>query len=39
MENSNIPNTTLIPPSPQINIQNLKPFPRFCMSIGAIPSS
>lgn len=39
MENLNIPNTTLIPPSPQINIQNLKPFPRFCMSIGAIPTS
>ncbi len=39
MENSNIPNTNLIPPSPQINIQNLKPFPRFCMSIGAIPTS
>ena len=39
MENSNVPNTTLIPPSPQINIQNLKPFPKFCMSIGAIPSS
>lgn len=39
MENSNIPNTNLIPPSPEINIQNLKPFPRFCMSIGAIPTS
>lgn len=39
MENSNIPNTNLIPPSPHIDIQSLKPFPRFCMSIGAIPSS
>ena len=39
MENLNIPNTNLIPPSPEINIQNLKPFPRFCMSIGAIPTS
>lgn len=35
----NIKNTNLIPPSPQIDINSLKPFTRFCCSIGAIPSS
>lgn len=34
-----IKNTNLIPPSPEIDIQNLKPFTRFCCSIGAIPTS
>lgn len=34
-----IKNTNLIPPSPEIDIQNLKPFTRFCCSIGAIPAS
>lgn len=32
-------NTNLIPPSPQININSLNPFTRFCYSIGAIPTS
>lgn len=35
----NIKNTNLIPPSPQIDINSLKPFTRFCCSIGAIPTS
>lgn len=34
-----IKNTNLIPPSPEIDIQNLKPFTKFCCSIGAIPTS
>ena len=29
----------LIPPSLQLNIKSLKPFTRFCLSIGMIPSS
>lgn len=35
----NIKNTNLIPPSPEININTLKPFTRFCCSIGIIPAS
>ena len=35
----NIKNTNLIPPSPNIDINTLKPFTRFCCSIGAIPAS
>lgn len=38
MEN-NIKNTNLIPPSPQINIETLRPFTRFCVTIGALPTS
>ena len=34
-----IKNTNLIPPSPQIDINTLKPFTRFCCSIGIIPAS
>lgn len=36
---NNIKNTNLIPPSPQIDINSLQPFTRFCCSIGAIPAS
>ena len=36
---SDIKNTNLIPPSPQIDINSLKPFTRFCCSISAIPTS
>lgn len=36
---STIQNTNLIPPSPQIDINSLQPFTRFCCSIGAIPAS
>lgn len=32
-------NNQLIPPSPEININTLKPFTKFCISIGMIPSS
>lgn len=32
-ENNNLPN------NPQINIEGLKPFRKFCMTIGALPSS
>ena len=39
MENLINQNTNLIPPSPNIDIKNLRPFPRYCISIGAIPSS
>ena len=35
----NIKNTNLIPPSPEIDVNTLRPFTRFCCSIGAIPSS
>lgn len=35
----NIKNTNLIPPSPNIDINTLRPFTRFCCSIGAIPAS
>ena len=35
----NIKNANLIPPSPNIDINTLKPFTRFCCSIGAIPTS
>lgn len=35
----NIKNTNLIPPSPEIDINTLKPFTRFCCSIGIIPAS
>lgn len=35
----NIKNTNLIPPSPEIDINTLKPFTRFCCSIGTIPAS
>ena len=35
----NIKNTNLIPPSPNIDINTLNPFTRFCCSIGAIPAS
>lgn len=38
MEN-NIKNTNLIPPSPQINVETLRPFTRFCVTIGALPTS
>ena len=34
-----IQNTNLIPPSPQIDVNSLHPFTRFCCSIGAIPAS
>ena len=32
-------NNQLIPPSPELNIESLRPFTRFCLSIGMIPSS
>lgn len=35
----NIKNTNLIPPSPNIDIKTLRPFTRFCCSIGTIPAS
>ena len=36
----NLPkNTNLIPPNPQIEVDSLSPFTRFCISIGAIPTS
>lgn len=36
----NLPkNTDLIPPNPQIEVNSLRPFTQFCLSIGAIPSS
>ena len=36
----NLPkNTNLIPPNPQIEVESLRPFTQFCLSIGAIPSS
>ena len=36
----NLPkNTNLIPPNPQIEVDSLSPFTRFCISIGAIPIS
>ena len=39
MNENNILNSKLIPPSPNINIQTLKPFCRFCITIGALPTS
>lgn len=33
IENNNLPN------NPQSNVENLKPFKKFCMTIGALPSS
>jgi len=39
MKGEKIMNNQLIPPSPQLNIESLRPFTRFCLSIGMIPSS
>ena len=39
LKSNNIKNTNLIPPSPNIDINTLNPFTRFCCSIGAIPAS
>ena len=36
---NNIPNTNIIPPSPNVNPQNLKPFAKFCVTLGALPTS
>lgn len=36
---SEIKNTNLIPPAPAINTNSLRPFNKFCVSIGMLPSS
>lgn len=36
---SDIPNTNIIPPSPNVNPQNLQPFAKFCVTLGALPTS
>lgn len=36
---SDIPNTNIIPPNPNINPKNLNPFAKFCVTLGALPTS